>query len=47
MWRQDDILMSLEAPARNRLPDEPSLEALHNRVTRPGPRALLGCYWIV
>jgi 3-oxocholest-4-en-26-oate---CoA ligase len=40
MWRQDDILMSLEAPARNPLPEAPSLDALHARVTKPGPVAV-------
>jgi 3-oxocholest-4-en-26-oate---CoA ligase len=34
MWRQDDILMSLEAPAKHPLPDVPSLDAVHARVAK-------------
>jgi acyl-CoA synthetase (AMP-forming)/AMP-acid ligase II len=40
MWRQDDIVMNLEAPAKRPLPDEASLAALEARVAKPGPIAI-------
>jgi 3-oxocholest-4-en-26-oate---CoA ligase len=36
MWRQDDIVMLLDAPAKRPLPAEPSRAALVERVTKPG-----------
>ena len=36
MWRQDDVVMSLEAPAKAPLPSVASTEALVDRVRRPG-----------
>jgi acyl-CoA synthetase (AMP-forming)/AMP-acid ligase II len=40
MWRQDDVIMMMEANARRPLPDEPSLVALEARVPKPGPVAI-------
>ncbi|HEX9260365.1 MAG TPA: acyl-CoA synthetase [Acidimicrobiales bacterium] len=40
MWRQDDIVMNLEAGARVPLAEQPSPEALAQRVTKPGPVGL-------
>jgi acyl-CoA synthetase (AMP-forming)/AMP-acid ligase II len=40
MWRQDDIVMSLEANARRPLPPVPTANALTERVTKPGPVAI-------
>ena len=40
MWRQDDIVMSLEAGAKRPLPPVPSAAALEARVTKPGPVAV-------
>ena len=40
MWRQDDIFVSLDAPTRNRLPEEPDYEALRAKVVKPGPVAI-------
>ena len=37
MWRQDDVIMMMEANAKRPLPDEPDLAALGVRVPRPGP----------
>jgi acyl-CoA synthetase (AMP-forming)/AMP-acid ligase II len=37
MWRQDDVIGSLDAPSRRPLPAQPSEEALAERLTRPGP----------
>jgi acyl-CoA synthetase (AMP-forming)/AMP-acid ligase II len=37
MWRQDDVIASLDATSRNPLPAEPSEAALAERLTRPGP----------
>jgi len=37
MWRQDDVIASLDATSRNPLPAEPSDAALAERLTRPGP----------
>jgi acyl-CoA synthetase (AMP-forming)/AMP-acid ligase II len=40
MWRQDDIFVSLDAPSRRPLPDEPHLDALRAKVVKPGPAAV-------
>jgi len=40
MWRQDDIVMNLEASARRPLPDAASHDALAARVAKPGPVGL-------
>jgi acyl-CoA synthetase (AMP-forming)/AMP-acid ligase II len=40
MWRQDDIIMSLEAGARRPLPAVPSAAAITERVSKPGPVAV-------
>jgi len=40
MWRQDDIVMSLDLSSRHPLAAEPSPEALAARVTKPGPVGL-------
>jgi acyl-CoA synthetase (AMP-forming)/AMP-acid ligase II len=40
MWRQDDIVMSLEAGARRPLPAVPSAAAITERVSKPGPVAV-------
>ena len=37
MWRQDDVIASLDATSRRPLPAEPSDAALAERFTRPGP----------
>jgi 3-oxocholest-4-en-26-oate---CoA ligase len=40
MWRQDDIVMSLESNAKRPLPAVPVPDALTARVTKPGPVAI-------
>jgi acyl-CoA synthetase (AMP-forming)/AMP-acid ligase II len=40
MWRQDDIFVSLDAPSRSPLPEEPDFDQLRERVVKPGPRAI-------
>ena len=40
MWRQDDIFMTVDAASRQPIADEPSQQALHAKVTKPGPRTL-------
>jgi 3-oxocholest-4-en-26-oate---CoA ligase len=40
MWRQDDLIMLNDAPARDHFPDEASRDALYERVTKPGYRTL-------
>ena len=40
MWRQDDIFVSLDAPSRRPLPEQPDLAALREKVTKPGPAAV-------
>jgi acyl-CoA synthetase (AMP-forming)/AMP-acid ligase II len=40
MWRQDDIFVSLDAPSRRPLPDQPDFAALREKVTKPGPAAV-------
>ena len=37
MWRQDDVIMMMEANAKRPLPDEPDDAAVSVRVPRPGP----------
>ena len=38
MWRQDDVIGSLDAPSKVRLPDAPGWDALEAKVAKPGPR---------
>ena len=40
MWRQDDVIGSLDAASRRPLPPIPGWDALDARVTKPGPRNL-------
>ena len=40
MWRQDDVIGSLDAASRQPLPAAPGWEALEVRVTKAGPRNL-------
>jgi acyl-CoA synthetase (AMP-forming)/AMP-acid ligase II len=40
MWRQDDMIASLDTPSKVRLPDEPGWDAFNAKVTKPGPRNL-------
>jgi acyl-CoA synthetase (AMP-forming)/AMP-acid ligase II len=40
MWRQDDVVGSLDASARVRLPPTPGWEEFDERISRPGPRVL-------
>jgi acyl-CoA synthetase (AMP-forming)/AMP-acid ligase II len=40
MWRQDDVLHSLDVAPKNPLPDVPGWDAVDAAVTRPGPRNL-------
>jgi acyl-CoA synthetase (AMP-forming)/AMP-acid ligase II len=40
MWRQDDVIGSLDAPSKVRLPDVPGWDALDARITKRGPRNL-------
>ncbi len=40
MWRQDDVIGSLDASSKVRLPDQPGWSAWDERVTKPGPRNL-------
>ena len=40
MWRQDDMIASLDAPSKVRLPDAPGWDALDEKVSKPGPRNL-------
>ncbi|MEO7398596.1 MAG: AMP-binding protein [Ilumatobacteraceae bacterium] len=40
MWRQDDVIGSLDAPSRQRLPEVPGWEAFDARIAKPGPRNL-------
>jgi acyl-CoA synthetase (AMP-forming)/AMP-acid ligase II len=37
MWRQDDIIASLDAPSKHPLPPAPGWDALDARVAKPGP----------
>jgi 3-oxocholest-4-en-26-oate---CoA ligase len=37
MWRQDDVVASLDATSRHPLPPQPGWDALDARVTKPGP----------
>ncbi|MEO6124122.1 MAG: AMP-binding protein [Ilumatobacteraceae bacterium] len=38
MWRQDDVIGSLDASSKVRLPDAPGWDALESKVSKPGPR---------
>ena len=38
MWRQDDLFGVLDANNKHRMPPEQDLDAVRDRVTRPGPR---------
>jgi acyl-CoA synthetase (AMP-forming)/AMP-acid ligase II len=40
MWRQDDLIASLDAPSRQPLPSTPGWSAFDERVAKPGPRNL-------
>ena len=40
MWQQTDLLGSLDATSKRRLPPEEDLDALGERITGPGPRNL-------
>jgi 3-oxocholest-4-en-26-oate---CoA ligase len=40
MWRQDDVIASLDASSKVRLPDAPGWDALDDKVSKPGPRNL-------
>ena len=40
MWRQDDVVISLDAPSRNKLPDVPGWDEFDARINKPGPRNL-------
>ncbi len=40
MWRQDDVIGSLDAPSKRPLPEFPGWDALEQRVAKPGPRSL-------
>lgn len=40
MWRQDDIIGSLDAASKVRLPNDPGWEAFDERTSRSGPRVL-------
>ncbi len=40
MWRQDDLLGSLDAPSKQPLPAAPGWDAFDARIAKPGPRNL-------
>jgi len=40
MWRQDDVIGSLDAASRQPLPTVPGWDALDERISKPGPRNL-------
>jgi len=40
MWRQDDLICSLDAVSKNPLPLSPGWDAFDAKVTKPGPRNL-------
>ena len=40
MWRQDDVIGSLDAASKQPLPAVPGFDALEQRVSKPGPRNL-------
>ncbi len=42
MWRQDDLVCSLESSNRHRLPEHVDLDAVRRRAGAPGPRNLPG-----
>jgi acyl-CoA synthetase (AMP-forming)/AMP-acid ligase II len=40
MWRQDDMVASLDAPSKHPLPATPGWDAFDERIAKPGPRNL-------
>jgi acyl-CoA synthetase (AMP-forming)/AMP-acid ligase II len=40
MWRQDDVIGSLDAASKQPLPAVPGYDALEQRISKPGPRNL-------
>ena len=40
MWRQDDLLISLDVGSKHPLPAEPGWDAFDRRIAKPGPRHL-------
>jgi 3-oxocholest-4-en-26-oate---CoA ligase len=40
MWRQDDVIASLDSPSKRPLPDIPGWDVLDARVNKPGPRTV-------
>ncbi len=40
MWRQDDMIASLDAPSKNPLPTVPGWDLFDARIAKPGPRNL-------
>ena len=40
MWRQDDLVASLDAPSKHPLPDAPGWAEFDDRIAKPGPRNL-------
>jgi 3-oxocholest-4-en-26-oate---CoA ligase len=40
MWRQDDVVMSLDAPSKHPLPEVPGWDEFDERMAKPGPRNL-------
>ena len=40
MWRQDDMVASLDAPSKHPLPAAPGWDAFDERIAKPGPRNL-------
>jgi acyl-CoA synthetase (AMP-forming)/AMP-acid ligase II len=40
MWRQDDMFNALDSANRQRMPPEQDLDAIGERVTKPGPKGL-------
>jgi 3-oxocholest-4-en-26-oate---CoA ligase len=42
MWRQDDMIGSLDAPSKQPLPATPGWDAFDARIAKPGPRNLPG-----
>ena len=40
MWRQDDVVGSLDAPSKNPLPPVPGWDSFDARIAKPGPRNL-------
>ncbi len=40
MWRQDDVVGSLDASSKVKLPVEPGWDVFDERITKPGPRVM-------